>query len=225
MTHILDQEQDKMWESVQTLAEIDVDQAKAVFKAVIERSLQQLDLLTPMVSSMRLSLPSADDLLQLQSIEKSMRDALAHQDEEKTYEILVDYIEYVSKMVEDDPHKIQKKLLASFLSEGHKRKMKLKQVDGIYAITTPVAPLSKEIDVAYYTPKEVAKKLGLSDQTIRRMCEKGKFEGAYKTDGGHWKIPQGAFITTTKQDKRAEDVLRRIDANNKEAGDVDEFDL
>lgn len=71
----------------------------------------------------------------------------------------------------------------------------------------------------------MAKKLGLSGQTVRRLCDKGKFEGAYKTDGGHWKIPQDAFITTNEQDKKAESVLRRIDAKSKEAGEVDEFDL
>lgn len=77
----------------------------------------------------------------------------------------------------------------------------------------------------YYKPNEVAKRLGLSDQTIRRMCENGKFKEAFKTDGGHWRIPEDDFVATRKQDRKAEQVLEHIDMKNNEVGDIDEFDL
>lgn len=230
MTHIIDHEQDKIWEGIQTLAKIDVDQARSVFKAAIERSLQQLGLRTPVISQMHLSLPSTDDLVQLQSIEKSMRNAFSNQDEEKTYELLVDYIEYLSLVVDDNSRTIRKKLLASLLLERHKGK-EHPEMYRLSAMKTAVVKQNVspnptvQIESHYFTPSEVAKKLGLSGQTVRRLCDKGKFEGAYKTDGGHWKIPQDAFITTNEQDKKAESVLRRIDAKSKEAGEVDEFDL
>ncbi|WP_161493888.1 helix-turn-helix domain-containing protein [Virgibacillus necropolis] len=92
--------------------------------------------------------------------------------------------------------------------------------------TATVSPTpTAQIETNYLTSSEVAKKLRLSGQTIRRLCDKGKFEGAYKTDGGHWRIPKDAFITTTEQDEKAESVLRRINEKNQEAGEVDEFDL
>ncbi|ASN06362.1 hypothetical protein [Virgibacillus necropolis] len=72
MTHIMDHEQDIIWESIHTLAKIDVDQAKSVLKVAIERSLQQLNILPPIISKLCLTLPSTDDLVELQRIEKSM---------------------------------------------------------------------------------------------------------------------------------------------------------
>ncbi|WP_404451836.1 helix-turn-helix domain-containing protein [Virgibacillus necropolis] len=231
MTHIVDHEQDKIWESIQTLAKIDVDQARSVFIAALERSLQQFGLPTSAISTMHLSLPSTDDLVQLQSIEKSMRKAFSNQDEEKTYELLVDYIEYLSLVVDNDSRTTRKKLLTSLLLERHTSKKerpkmyRLSPVKSAVVSQTLSANPTVQIETNYFTPSEVAKKLGLSGQTIRRLCDKGKFEGAYKTDGGHWKIPQDAFITTNEQDQKAESVLRRIDEKNQEAGEVDEFDL
>lgn len=78
-----------------------------------------------------------------------------------------------------------------------------------------------------YTSSEAAKKLGLSEQTINRMCEKGRFTGAKRSDdiNGEWVIPQENFITTNEQDDVAEMVLQKIDNKNKKAGDIDEFNV
>ncbi|MEK4801053.1 helix-turn-helix domain-containing protein [Oceanobacillus sp. FSL K6-0118] len=79
----------------------------------------------------------------------------------------------------------------------------------------------------YYTTLEAAQKLGLSVQTIRRMCTQGKFKGVKPVSkiAGHWLIPKENFITTREQDKIAEITLQRIDKKNKEKCNVDEFDL
>lgn len=75
-----------------------------------------------------------------------------------------------------------------------------------------------EEEKKYYTTSEAAKKLGVSDQTIRRMCERGKFKGASRAGGdGHWRIPEENFITTSEQDKKAERILQQIDKKNVEA--------
>ncbi|KYD31053.1 MULTISPECIES: helix-turn-helix domain-containing protein [Bacillaceae] len=224
MTRLMDQEQENLWDSVQILSQINAEKAKAVFKVTIEKSLQQLGITVPVFSTIRLSVPSTDRLSQLRQIEKKMREAYAHQEKEKAYEYLVDYIERLSQMTEDDPLVVRKKLLASLLNERYKRKPKWSAKR--YRLSASLAPLlSKQVAAAYYTTSEVAKKLGLSDQTIRRMCEKGKFPGAYKTDGGHWRIPRKIFITTPEQDERAEEALQQIDIKNQKAGYVDEFDL
>ncbi|WP_332634991.1 hypothetical protein [Halalkalibacter flavus] len=57
------------------------------------------------------------------------------------------------------------------------------------------------------------------------MLDKGKFKGAYQTNGKHWRIPQDAFITTNEQEAKAKEILGRVDLKNQGAGDVDEFDL
>ncbi|AXF55324.1 DNA-binding protein [Salicibibacter kimchii] len=203
MMQTINQEQDHLWESVRILSQIDTQKAQAVFKATIEKSLQQMDMRLPVFVKFPLSIPSEEHLSQLREIEKKMRSAYADGKNESAYEHLVEYIQQLSQMAED-PSMIQKKLLASLLASRN----------------TPA-----QDDVNYYTPNEAAKKLGLSDQTIRRMCENKKFPRAYKTQGGHWRIPQDSFVTTPRQDETAEALLKRIDHKNREAGDVDEFDL
>lgn len=225
MTHRINQEQKLMWESVQILSQIDMEKAKVVFKATVEKSLQQLQLTSSVFSSLRFSIPGANGLSKLRQMEEKMRAAYTQREEEKAYTYLVDYIEQLSQTAEGDPVAIQKKLLASLLAARHNPSWSANMVQEVplYSYSTPF--LSKQNETAYYTPNEVAQKIGLSDQTIRRMCENKKFQSAYKTQGGHWKIPQDSFLTTAEQDEKAEILLKQIDEKNREAGDVDEFNL
>lgn len=62
-----------------------------------------------------------------------------------------------------------------------------------------------------YSTFDVAEKLGISAQTVRRMCEQEKFPGAIRTDGGHWRIPQQLLKTTKEQDQRADAALEQLD--------------
>ncbi|WP_245686881.1 helix-turn-helix transcriptional regulator [Tenuibacillus multivorans] len=213
-------DQDKLWESVLTLADIDVDQAKAVFKVVIERFLHKVGMFTPLVSKIPLSLPSSEKAHVLRKLENEMLEILSHNDKDKKYELLVEYIDNISDLSEEDSLLIRRKILASILSE----KIENRQSIEINEIT-PEYQIKQEKTTSFYTPKEVSKKMGLSDQTIRRMCEKGKFPGAYQTGGGHWKIPHNAFITTPEQDQKADELFEQINAINEKAGDADEFDL
>jgi len=128
-----------------------------------------------------------------------------------------------------DSSLFQKQLIASLLKQSHQQ-----QKGAPYHIvgrktpssTFPAATFSKEEGTrSHFTPSEVSKRLGVSDQTVRRMCDKGKFPGAFQTDGGHWKIPKHALVTTQEEDQRAEQLFQHIDAKNKNAGGVDEFDL
>jgi len=67
-----------------------------------------------------------------------------------------------------------------------------------------------------YSLDEVGKKLGLDRQTVQKLCEKGRFQDAHKTENGDWLIPDQNFITTREQDARAEEILRQIDRKNQE---------
>lgn len=64
-----------------------------------------------------------------------------------------------------------------------------------------------------YSLVEVCTKLGLDRQTVQNMCEKGMFQDAYP-ENGDWLIPEYNFITTKKQDEKAEGILRHIDRKN-----------
>lgn len=43
-----------------------------------------------------------------------------------------------------------------------------------------------------WTTTAVAERLGYSEMQIRRMCEAGRFPGAYRNGGvgGHWRVPK-----------------------------------
>lgn len=79
--------------------------------------------------------------------------------------------------------------------------------------------------VEAYTTSEAAEILHVSDQTIRRMCEAGKFPGATRTDGGHWRIPTKHFKVTLNESRRIDYDLEDIRRKSTEGGPVDEFDL
>jgi excisionase family DNA binding protein len=76
-----------------------------------------------------------------------------------------------------------------------------------------------------YTTSEAAEILHVSDQTIRRMCEAGKFLGATRTDGGHWRIPRKHFKIALDQSKQIDKGLADIRIKSIEGGQVDEFGL
>ncbi len=47
--------------------------------------------------------------------------------------------------------------------------------------------------VAIYGTIDVARRLGYSDDQIRRMCEAGRFPGSYRAGvGTQWRIPESA---------------------------------
>ncbi|WP_018933208.1 helix-turn-helix domain-containing protein [Gracilibacillus lacisalsi] len=226
MIDVRDQEQEKLWDSILTIAKIDKEQAKIVFKAVVERSLRHIGMFTPFVASIPLRLPKNEHIQLLKNLEKQINKHLIQKNEEEAYEILVEYIEVLSGLTESDSKIIRRRLIASILRQQSQR-----SASTTYRVIREKAPISnitisdEKNESLYYKPKEIAKRLGISDQTVRRMCERGKFPGAYQTDGGHWKIPKDVLITTEKQDKKAEQLFQQIDTKNKEAGAVDEFDL
>lgn len=221
MGHIIDREQEKMWESIETLASIDEEQATVVFKLAVERSLREIDSFTPAISAIPLSLPNHETLLEMKKLDRNIRHALKERKIEKANEFLVDYIDLLSQITGNDPVKVQKQLISSILTKRSRRRVL--HVPKPMHLTKPHK--KADLDSLFYSTSEAARKMGLSDQTIRRMCEKGKFPKALKTDGGHWRIPKNSFITTEEQDERANQILGKIDAKNQAAGHVDEFDL
>lgn len=55
----------------------------------------------------------------------------------------------------------------------------------------------------YLTTGQAARKMGVSDDTVRRKILDGKIE-AQRYDGGHWRIPKAALIRY-----RTKGVIRR----------------
>jgi len=54
-----------------------------------------------------------------------------------------------------------------------------------------------------FTLKKLALQLGKSERTVRRWCDRGLVPGAYRTKGGHWRIPKEAVRRFDEIDKNA----------------------
>lgn len=219
MMRTIDYDQIEMWDSVQTLSKINREQAKVVLKVTIERSFRQVGVVLPELSSLSLKLPEQDELNQLKQLEKKLNNAAEQQ--KINDDLLAEYIDGLIQLTATNQPKFRRAVTVSLLKQG-----RIKRRINRTAYTQPIMIASlKEETKPFYTPKEVGKKLGLSDQTIRRLCEKGKLAEAFQTEGGHWRIPRDAFITTSKQDEQAETIIQRIDRKNRQKGDADEFNL
>jgi excisionase family DNA binding protein len=51
---------------------------------------------------------------------------------------------------------------------------------------------------AILKPEEVARLLGVNARTIKRWAESGKLPGAFRTPGGHWRVPVSAVEAVTR---------------------------
>jgi len=76
--------------------------------------------------------------------------------------------------------------------------------------------LSEEVETPVYSTGEAAEIIGVSSETIRRMCEKGKFPEAEKTDGGHWRIPRKYFKLSLEEAREADQFMQTMDQKTKE---------
>ncbi|MEW9672395.1 helix-turn-helix domain-containing protein [Ammoniphilus sp. 3BR4] len=83
-----------------------------------------------------------------------------------------------------------------------------------------------ELEEGFCKVGYAAKRLGVSPQTVKRYCESGRIQGAKKTLGGHWRIPQSVFCVSEEQQAKAKKTMQRIDKLNTLVGEVeDEFHL
>jgi len=198
---LTDYEQDRLWETVTLLAdEQHTEEATVLLKSNIERTLAVLGHSTDALSRIQIRIPKRESIHQLSELDKHIHHLAMARKLREANEVLVNYIGSFAAMTEDSSANA---LLASLLVQGSK--------------TTD--------DDGYYSTGDVGKKLGLSNESVRRLCEDDSFPGAAKTKGGHWRIPKSVFRTTTEQDARAEAVLQRLDEKHSKAGDVDEFNF
>lgn len=215
MYYQTESDQESLWDSVLTLYTIDKKMALSVFKETVKNIFATMRVHLH-ISEIIFELPLKKDLYTLKHIDHQIQEALQQSDKKKACEMLVDFIDQLSNMHEKNSNTINRQVMVSLLEQQSKM-MKENDVSS--------QTLHAKTEENFYSPNEVARKIGLSDQTVRRMCENGKFPGAYKTSGGHWKIPEKLFISTRDQDKNAELVFERIDIRNRKYGDIDEYHL
>lgn len=219
MAVLKENEQEKLWEFISTLTKEDEaskkEMAASLVKMLIGNRLSSLGYWTDFLQNVTLT---------------NLSDETVYNIKEKDLSISKNYYYY-----QKNPEELRKSI-ASILRTIYKLSDENQKEDTLDSIF--ISLLYKEsddkidnknrdsqFDSGYFTTGDVAKKLGLSEQSVRRQCEKGRYPDASKTDGGHWRIPIKYFRTTKEQDTEADKTLQQIDKKNKEARAVDEFDL
>lgn len=89
-----------------------------------------------------------------------------------------------------------------------------------------------DLNQSRYAPKtsimlstgDVAKKLGVSNQAIINWIENGKMK-AFRSSGGHYRIPEEQFRTTDEQDATSEAIFVKLWAKREGMPPIDEADL
>jgi excisionase family DNA binding protein len=154
---------------------------------------------------------------------------------EVAYKIFDIYLKHIARFSNVSSLSLRSKLVGGLLQESVQARTSMKMIPTalkrrkrlgldftfgfIHERTAPEVSIDATSDEAeekstYYSTFDAAEKLGVTAQTVRRMCEYGKFPGAIRTDGGHWRIPQIQFKTTKEQDQRAEAALRHLELND-----------
>ncbi len=158
------------------------------------------------------------------SLAKQINELVLQKNQMKASSLMSDYIERVISLLfssQADVENFKREILISII---HKR---MKEQSAASLIHEPNAQVVEYKESEYVTTKEAAVIGGVTDQTIRRWCEKGKFPEAFQTEGGHWRIPQKYLKTNSNQAESAEKWIRKLDNNTKNhIGEaIDEFDI
>lgn len=206
---IKEREEEFLWDTIKLLREQNrFENALALFKTLIERTFLTLRLSTNFLEEFDMNLPSNEFVNLIRMLDKEIYQSLKSSDTLRAYETLVEYIEKLSEII---PEADRNQILAQILAEH-----RLAQFETDFPIVDIVAKTE------VYTSTEVAEIMGVSDQTIRRWCEKEKYPDAYQTEGGHWRIPKKYFRMTLEKAQQRENFEQELNEFNAEFGEVNE---
>lgn len=215
-----DQDDLLLWDAASELIRSgSADLAIPVLRKAIKGSFSVIQVPLPFLNQVAMKTPSEEQIESLKAFDSAIQQALKHQNFDEAGDRYSQYVEALQEIFEDGESKeMKKKLFGQLLKTSYESQ----SFPGlVHEQATPYTTAESKA----YTTTEAAEIINVSDQTIRRMCEKGKFPDAYKTDGGHWRVPRKYFRVTLEQAREADEFLKELDKKNKEAGEVDEFNL
>ena len=92
-------------------------------------------------------------------------------------------------MNREEARVLVRKLREELSANGRRR-----EADALSALTGGTEEVYLRLRKRYYTPSEVAERVGVSRQTVIKWIERGELE-AELTPGGHHRIPASVFQT------------------------------
>ena len=203
---IKDNDEKMLWETVTLLKdENHHEHALVVFKNRIKKTFGLLNQPTYMLEDLNIEVPSDDVLQKFQLLDSEIYKHLVKHELEMAHEQFIDYVDLLSQVVPGEKETLQKRILAQLLAPN------FSEVEHSSAVKEEV-----------YTSSEVAEIVGVSDQTIRRWCEKGKYPEAQKTRGGHWRIPEKYFRVSLESARQRSSFEKQLNQFNKVQEEVDE---
>lgn len=202
---LVERDQEKLWSAAYFLMEHErLSEMEPIIKILLGETLSTLDKPVDVVNRLEIALSGIDsqeDLNRLHHLESSIKQLVQGEDLHTAHKLL---IEYISTVAANQIDIIAALLAAQSVQEGQKNSH----------------------DEQFFRVGEASQKIGVSTQTIKRHCEEGRFSGAHRTPGGHWRIPRSLFRTTSAQDAKAAETLRGLDEKNRNGGEVEnEFNL
>jgi excisionase family DNA binding protein len=210
-----------LWDSALALVQAGKpDLAVSVLRKAIEGSFAIVNQSSEFLNRVTIKTPTEKQIHSLKAFDAAIQQAVKNGHFEEAGDRYTKYLETLLSIFEEgESAEIQKMFFGQLLKTSYQSKEK--------------ADLAKEQAATYttgakvYTTTEAAEMIHVSDQTIRRMCEKGKFPGAYKTDGGHWRVPSKYFKITPEEARIREEGMASIDRKTKEmvGKDIDEFNV
>jgi Predicted site-specific integrase-resolvase len=201
-----EQDEKALWDTVAILRhESRMDSVTAFFKMAVERTLALLRKPTDFLEVVPFVMPPVDILQSFQELDTEIRRTIRFGEHQKTYFLLVEYIDRLTSFVPNDELDEMRKLIWA----------------NMLAASEP-ATIHVQEKVEVYTSSDVAEILSVSDQTIRRWCEKGKYPEAFQTEGGHWRIPQKYFKITLEQARKRKAFEQQLNDFNATKGEANE---
>lgn len=216
-----------LWKSAYVLVKGQYhEEAIEVLKTIVQQAINAIGgQLSPtdLTSNIRSQVDEAE-MADIISLAKQINELVLENNQIKASSLMSDYIERLISMLIRSQAEVEKFKKEIFISIIHKR---MKEQSAASLIHEPTAEALDYKESEYVTTKEAAVIGGVTDQTIRRWCEKGKFPEAFQTDGGHWRIPQKYLKTSLNQAESADKWMRKLDKHTKNhIGEaVDEFDI
>jgi excisionase family DNA binding protein len=221
-----------LWKSILILVKGQhFPEAYEVMKVIADQTMQSF---TGMSVFSAFSIPlnkiiDEKEILTMQSMSNEIDKLIHLKEKERAADRITEYLGSIIHLFSESQteaenmyKKVVKALIESKMTDSvSDQNSKISEPAEIYRLSTEYT------NSDYATTSEAAEIGGVSDQTIRRWCEKGKFPGAYQTEGGHWRIPQKLFKVTLQQAREANAFMKKVDEDTRRqlGDDIDEFDL
>ncbi|WP_411348514.1 MerR family transcriptional regulator [Paenibacillus sp. WLX2291] len=218
------QEEHILWDTVELLCEQQqYEKAGVILKSIVQRIFTLFRLPADILDGVSFEVSSTTVLVGLHKQERIIRQQVMAQDIERAATTLQAYLGILEQLISSTQRSGWIQQIMSRLVVAHY--YQASAVSGNWANSEKVHEQRVSYASSVYTSKEAATLIGVSDQTIRRWCEAGKYPDAYQTEGGHWRIPHSYFKLNPAQAQHRKDFALKLDVYNARQGVTDESEF